>query len=608
MLLAAAPAPAAAGERARPGSRVLPARAPARAAAGERARPGCVTWVVSAHDEPALRAQAQRLREHVAARPELEPVDVGLVARDDPRAPAPARGRRRRRPRDAARAPRRGRLRRAVAGRRPRVAPARPGKVAFVFPGQGSQWLGHGARAMGLLGGLRRADGRLRRGAARVRRLGPARRPARRAGRAPLGSHGRRAARARSRCSCRWRRCGARSASSRRRSSATRRARSRPRTSRGALSLEDAARVVALRARAARGGRRRDGVARADAGRGARGAIARIGGLVARRLQRPARRRSSPATPEPSTSCWRRARPPASARGRSRRVPGALRRDRGDPRAPARRSRARRARGRRRADLLDDDGRSSIDGADAGARALVSQPARAGALRAGTRALLADGVTTFVEVSPHPVLTWALRETVEDASAEPGRIGVVGSLRRDEGGLERFLTSVGEAHAGGVRIDWRAVLRRGRPAARRPADLRVPAPALPGRRGARGGAGRGAAPRSPRLAGAERDATLLALVRTEAASLLGRGSAADVRAAARVSRAGLRLAAERRAAHPPRAGHRAAPARHARLRPPDAGRRRGAARRRSWTAASASGARSTPARARATTSRSRSSG
>ncbi|MEA2224349.1 MAG: hypothetical protein QOH83_2725, partial [Solirubrobacteraceae bacterium] len=45
--------------------------------ASEPSRAGVVPWVVSGHDEAALRAQAARLREHVEARPELDPVDVG---------------------------------------------------------------------------------------------------------------------------------------------------------------------------------------------------------------------------------------------------------------------------------------------------------------------------------------------------------------------------------------------------------------------------------------------------------------------------------------------------------------------------------------------------
>ncbi|WP_189501335.1 acyltransferase domain-containing protein, partial [Streptomyces diastaticus] len=61
---------------------------------------------------------------------------------------------------------------------------------------------------------------------------------------------------------------------------------------------------------------------------------------------------------------------------------------------------------------------------------------------AGTRALLADGFRVFVEVSAHPVVATGVRETIEDVGV---RAGVVGTLRRDEGGAERFALSLGEA-------------------------------------------------------------------------------------------------------------------------------------------------------------------
>ncbi|WP_425336813.1 SDR family NAD(P)-dependent oxidoreductase [Streptomyces profundus] len=68
-----------------------------------------------------------------------------------------------------------------------------------------------------------------------------------------------------------------------------------------------------------------------------------------------------------------------------------------------------------------------------------------------TKALLADGFSTFVEVSAHPVLGVGLRETVEDAGAEAV---VLGTLRRDQGGMERMLLSLGEAFVNGVDVDW----------------------------------------------------------------------------------------------------------------------------------------------------------
>ncbi|MGB3441783.1 MAG: type I polyketide synthase, partial [Actinophytocola sp.] len=62
---------------------------------------------------------------------------------------------------------------------------------------------------------------------------------------------------------------------------------------------------------------------------------------------------------------------------------------------------------------------------------------------------------TFLEMSPHPVLTMAVQEAVDPVFAG-------GTLRRDEGGWDRFLLSVGEAHAHGVAVDWRRVLAGGR--------------------------------------------------------------------------------------------------------------------------------------------------
>nr|WP_232791397.1 type I polyketide synthase [Streptomyces capitiformicae] len=70
------------------------------------------------------------------------------------------------------------------------------------------------------------------------------------------------------------------------------------------------------------------------------------------------------------------------------------------------------------------------------------------------RGLLTAGHRAFIEVGPHPVVAFGLRETIEDAAADAA---VLGTLRRDQGGLDRFLTSLAEAHAQGVTVDWRAV-------------------------------------------------------------------------------------------------------------------------------------------------------
>ncbi|WP_229402175.1 type I polyketide synthase [Micromonospora okii] len=65
--------------------------------------------------------------------------------------------------------------------------------------------------------------------------------------------------------------------------------------------------------------------------------------------------------------------------------------------------------------------------------------------------LLAAGHRVFVEVSAHPVLVQPISETADDAV-------VTGTLRRDDGGPRRFLTSVAELFVRGVAVDWAGVL------------------------------------------------------------------------------------------------------------------------------------------------------
>ncbi|WP_182883673.1 type I polyketide synthase [Microbispora sp. H10949] len=66
-------------------------------------------------------------------------------------------------------------------------------------------------------------------------------------------------------------------------------------------------------------------------------------------------------------------------------------------------------------------------------------------------ALVEAGHRCFLEVSPHPVLTAPLRDTAEEAGAAAH---VVGTLRRDDGGLDRLLTSAGALFAAGVPVEW----------------------------------------------------------------------------------------------------------------------------------------------------------
>ena len=75
------------------------------------------------------------------------------------------------------------------------------------------------------------------------------------------------------------------------------------------------------------------------------------------------------------------------------------------------------------------------------------------------RALLEDRQhRAFVEISPHPVLTVGVQEAVDQTHGEHDDAAVIGSLRRDQDGLERFLTALAEVHVRGADVDWAAVL------------------------------------------------------------------------------------------------------------------------------------------------------
>ncbi len=71
--------------------------------------------------------------------------------------------------------------------------------------------------------------------------------------------------------------------------------------------------------------------------------------------------------------------------------------------------------------------------------------------------LLADGYTVFVEVSPHPVLAMPLA----DGGAERDAV-VLATMERDQGGLDRLQRTLGALHAHGVGIDWSAAVPDGR--------------------------------------------------------------------------------------------------------------------------------------------------
>ncbi|WP_206505724.1 type I polyketide synthase [Streptomyces chrestomyceticus] len=79
------------------------------------------------------------------------------------------------------------------------------------------------------------------------------------------------------------------------------------------------------------------------------------------------------------------------------------------------------------------------------------------------RVLAGRGHQVFVEVTPHPVLMGAMNDTLVDLAQETGGepAAVCGTLRRDDGGAERLLTSLAEAFVSGAPVDWQAVLPAG---------------------------------------------------------------------------------------------------------------------------------------------------
>ena len=163
-------------------------------------------------------------------------------------------------------------------------------------------------------------------------------------------------------------------------------------------------------------------------------------------------------------------------------------------------------------------------------------------------ALLDEGHQVFVEISPHPVLTVGVTEMARrhETAAE-----ALPTLRRNDGGWRRYLGALARAHCLGVEVDWTAVLAAHRP-------VRVDLPYYAFQRRDLGAAGEGAATRRRAPAarseralgpvgddepgpsvpstrferasapGGARRRTLLNLVRDEAAAVIGHDDAIEL--------------------------------------------------------------------------------
>jgi acyl transferase domain-containing protein/acyl carrier protein len=74
--------------------------------------------------------------------------------------------------------------------------------------------------------------------------------------------------------------------------------------------------------------------------------------------------------------------------------------------------------------------------------------------------LVADGCDAFVEIGPHPVLAGALRDALVQRSKEASGV-VIPSLRRSEPERLQMLSSVAALYAHGQSVDWAAILGGG---------------------------------------------------------------------------------------------------------------------------------------------------
>ncbi|MFF1374655.1 beta-ketoacyl synthase N-terminal-like domain-containing protein [Streptomyces sp. NPDC058308] len=92
-------------------------------------------------------------------------------------------------------------------------------------------------------------------------------------------------------------------------------------------------------------------------------------------------------------------------------------------------------------------------------------------------ALLADGHRVFIESSSHPVLTLGLQETFEEAGAAAV---TVPTLRREDGGLSRLALSLAQAFCAGCEVRWEGWFPAADPAV--PGSLDLPTYAFQRRR------------------------------------------------------------------------------------------------------------------------------
>ncbi|MFI0817945.1 type I polyketide synthase [Streptomyces sp. NPDC021098] len=417
-------------------------------------QPGAVPWVVSGKSEAALRAQAERLLTRLQAEPEARPVDVGLSLATT-RAALDHRAVVQGGERDELLA---GLGALATGGMASGVAQGSVvgGRTVFVFPGQGSQWAG---MAVGLMDASPVFAARIEECAAALAEFtdwslvevlrGVEGAPSlervdvvqpvlfsvmvslaelwRSLGVAPSAVVGHSQGEIAAACVA------------------------------GILSLEDAARVVALRSQA---------IGRVLAGKGGMASVALPVSDVRERIAAWGEDRISVAAVNGPSSVVVSGEPEAldellasceADEVRARRVPvdyashsaqvELLREELLTLLAPVEPKTA-------QVPFLSTVTGEWVEGPELDAEYWFTNLRRTVELEGAVRRLLDEGFGVFIESSAHPVLTMGVQETAEDAGLEAAAIG---SLRRDEGGLDRFRTSVGEAWTRGAGVDWAGV-------------------------------------------------------------------------------------------------------------------------------------------------------
>ncbi|WP_264349519.1 type I polyketide synthase [Streptomyces milbemycinicus] len=89
--------------------------------------------------------------------------------------------------------------------------------------------------------------------------------------------------------------------------------------------------------------------------------------------------------------------------------------------------------------------------------------------------LLADGYRAFIQCNPHPILSTSLQDIFEESGT---RAASLATLRRDHGGAHQLALALAQAHAAGVEVDWRPWF----PADRAPRTVELPTYPFQGKR------------------------------------------------------------------------------------------------------------------------------